>query len=70
MTGIDKLAKDVYMKNVRQLLLDMPDTITTENMEQILEKLGNIGFKKCGSNKFKFEEKTFHSVGLFNYHLT
>ena len=70
MTGIDRLAEDAYMKNVKQLLLEIPDTITTENMEHILDKMEKIGFKKCGSNKFKFEKKKFYSVGLFNYHFT
>ena len=69
MTGIDRLAEDAYMKYVKQLLLEIPDTITTGNMEHILDKMEKIGFKKCRSNQFNFEKKKFYSVGLFNYHL-
>ena len=66
---MNKLITDDYMKNVRQLLLEIPDTITKENMEQILDKLEEIGFKKCGFSTIHIAKRKFYSVGLLNNYM-
>ena len=63
---ITDLMTDTYIRNVRQLLLEIPNTIKTQHMAEILDKMEKIGFKKCGFHEITAENKAFYSVGLIN----